>query len=58
MLLLKKKKAPQDLQNNVFQTDKTKVESVHNAQHHVVRKLNIAYQHTHLIKTVQHSGGG
>ena len=30
----------------------------HNAQQHVWRKPNTAYQHKHLIPTVNHGGGG
>ena len=48
---------PQDLWNNVLWTDESKVEMFgHNAQQHVWRKSNAAYQHTHLVPTVKHSG--
>ena len=30
----------------------------HNAQQHIWRKPNTAYQHKHLIPTVKHGGGG
>ena len=50
---------PQDFWNNVLWTDQTKVELFgHNAQQHVWRKPNTAYQHKHLIPTVKHGGGG
>ena len=46
-----------DLWNNVLWTDETKVEMFgHNAQQHVWRKPNTAYQHKHLIPTVKHCG--
>jgi len=50
---------PQDFCSNVLWTDETKVEMFgQNAHKHVLRKLNAAYQHKHLIPTVKHSGGG
>ena len=50
---------PQDFWNNVLWTDQTNVEMFgHNAQQHVWRKPNTAYQHKHLIPTVKHGGGG
>ena len=50
---------PQDFWNNVLWTDQTKVETFgHNAQQHVWRKPNTAYQHKHLTPTVKHGGGG
>ena len=50
---------PQDFWNNVLWTDETKVQMFgHNAQQHVWRKPNTAYQHKHLIPTVKHGGEG
>jgi len=50
---------PQDFWNNVLWTDETKVKMFgYNAQQHVLRKPNTAYQHKHLIPTVKHGGGG
>jgi len=47
---------PQDFWNNVLWT---KVEMFgHNTQQYVWTKPKTAYQHTHLIPTVKHSGGG
>ena len=49
----------QDFWNNVLWTEQSKVEMFgHNAQQHVWRKPNTAYQHKHLIPTVMHGGGG
>jgi len=48
----------QDFWNNLW-SDQTKVEMFGpNAQQHVWRKPNTAYQHKHLIPTVKHGGGG
>lgn len=50
---------PQDSWNYVLQTDETTVEMFgYNAQNHICSKQNTAYQHTHLILTAKHSGGG
>ena len=50
---------PQNFWDNVLSIHQTKVEMFgHNAQQHIWRKPNTAYQHKHLIPTVKHGGGG
>jgi len=48
---------PQDFWNNVLWISKVEMFG-HNAQQHVWRKPDRAYQHKHLIPAVKHGGGG